>query len=94
MKNLKVRLLALAVIATIGFAFATSPQSHLLNAYIPVKDAGGFTWIEITGSNPISNYSCVAGDIECTEYMGTTAPANNSYPSGFTNQGFIFIPNN
>jgi len=94
MKKLKIGILSIAIMATVGLAFARSPKAHFLNTYIAVQKPGGFAWIEITDSNPISNYSCVAGIIECTEYMANTPPPDNTYPSGFTNEGFIFISNN
>jgi len=90
MRKLRAKLLILVIAATIGSAFTASSRASHLNTYIPVLKGAGFTWVQITPSNPLSNYTCVSGSIQCSEFTGSSAPADNTYPSGFSNEGHVY----
>jgi hypothetical protein len=87
MKKIKMSLIAVAIIISVGASYAFSPRAHGFTTYYAVK-TGPTTW---TWQTSTSGLSCTTDlNISCTGYVGSQ-PADNTVPSGFTTDGHVFF---
>ena len=90
MKKLKMTILTVAVIASIGSAFAMSTKApHALNTYYAQQNGSGWTW----HTSPPAHQTCKATTLQvsCT-VEAASQPADNTMPSGITPTNFVYQP--
>lgn len=92
MKNLKVKLFTLALLAGLGSALATTPHRDLDNKKW-ARDPMSGQYVDITGEQLGEDYQCISSSSVCTaEYPEDVDPndqANDAHPGTAAAQNVV-----